>query len=315
VTKHINIIARSNGVGLDSDVLLLDQALTNAGHKVTFSHCRSRNIFQRIFSRKPKYDINIYLERVFPNWFKTAPINVLIPNQERYPERHIHRLKHIDSVFCKSQHAQEIFSKLEVHTQFISFTSKDINLNDSPADYTQFFHLAGSSTLKGTEAILRLWKRHPEWPNLTILQHKHNAPDQVPDNVTLITEHLPVEDLYKLANVKGIHLCTSLSEGWGHYIVEAMSTQALVITTDAPPMNELVNPKRGIIVSVKKSEPRHLGTNFFIDEQQLESTIEEVIKMPQNDIASLGGYARTWYENNNKAFEENIIQAIATLFK
>ena len=314
MVKNINIIARSNGVGLDSDALLLDKVLTKAGHNVTFSHCRSRNIFQKLFSKKSKYDINIYLERVFPNWFNSAPINVLIPNQERFPKRHISRLKGIHSVFCKSKHAQEIFNKLGANTHLISFTSKDIKLESTPTNYNQFFHLAGSSTLKGTHTILNLWESHPEWPNLTILQHRHNAPDSVPDNVTLITDHLSEPELYQLANTKGIHLCTSLSEGWGHYIVEAMSSHALVITTDAPPMNELINSQRGVLVPVKNSEPRHLGTNFFIDSQQLELTIETVIKMQTEDIMTIVNKAREWYEKNDNAFEKSIINAVEDLF-
>jgi len=313
-TKHINIIARSNGVGLDSDALLLNKALTKAGYKVTFSHCRSRSILQKLFSKKTIYDINIYLERVFPNWLNTAPVNILIPNQERFPKRHIDRLKHIDSVFCKSKHAQEIFNKLGANSHFISFTSKDINLNDRNPDYSKFFHLAGSSTLKGTETILRLWENHPEWPNLTLLQHQHNAPDKVPNNVTLITEHLSEPELYHLANTKGIHLCTSLSEGWGHYIVEAMSSHALVITTDAPPMNELITPDRGITVAVSHSEPRHLGTNFFIDEQQLEKVIDNVIKMPDRDKSIIGQKARDWYQNNDVLFQNNIVEALKAIF-
>ncbi len=313
MSKKINIIGRTNGVGLDSDVLLLTQALEHAGHHVTFSHCRSRSLLKKWFSKKHEYDANLFLERVFSVWFRAAKKNILIPNQERFPKRHLGRLNKIDRVFCKSLHALEIFSNLGVSSEYLSFTSKDNYRSDIQPNYSLFFHLAGSSTLKGTECILKLWKKHPEWPTLTLLQHKHNAPEHVPENVTLMTDHLSHNDLTKLANQIGVHLCPSLSEGWGHYIVEAMSCRALVITTDAPPMNELVTNERGIAIPYQFSEPRHLGTNYYVDESKLESAILNVISMQENDKSAIGESARKWYLENHSRFTKNLSNAIENI--
>lgn len=311
---HINIIARSNGVGLDSDASLLQSALESAGHRVTFSHCRSRSFITSLFSKylKTEFDANIFLERTFPAWFSAAPINILIPNQERYPERQLARLKNIDHVLCKSQHALDIFTdlseKYQFQCHFTSFTSKDVHLNDEIPNYSKFFHLAGRSTLKGTDTILKLWAKNPQWPCLTIVQSKDNAPDAVPENVTLIAEHLPYSELIKLANKNGIHLCTSLSEGWGHYIVEAMSAKAVVITTDAPPMNELITPETGILVPFDKSEPRHLGTNFYVNEASLEHAIQAAIDLHTSEKEALGLASRVWFLRNHQRFTNNIAE-------
>ena len=83
----INIIARTNGVGLDRDVDLVHSCLTEAGHDVTVSHCRGISPFRALLPAKPKFDANIFLERVFPRWLSSARKNLLIPNQERFPER------------------------------------------------------------------------------------------------------------------------------------------------------------------------------------------------------------------------------------
>jgi len=313
MSKHINIIARSNGVGLDSDVTLLTQALEQAGHKVTFSHCRSRSLLKKWLCRKPQYDANIFLERIFPVWYGAADKNLLIPNQERFPERHIKRLEKIDHVLCKSHHAKDIFSALGVSTKYISFTSKDIHLNDEIPNYGIFFHLAGRSTLKGTDTILKLWEKHPEWPTLTIVQHKDNAPESVPSNVRLIAEYLPYAELIKLANKHGIHLCPSLSEGWGHYIVEAMSCSALVVTTDAPPMNELISNERGVLVPFHKKEPRHLGTNFSIDSDLLEKEITKLISEKNESKQIKGKLASEWFVENNQQFASNINSALSEI--
>jgi len=304
--QHINIIARTNGVGLDRDVDLIHAALSSAGFEVTVSHCRRISPLNRILPSKPKFDANIFLERVFPRWFGTAKSNLIIPNQERFPHRHLKHLKHIDHVLCKSQHAEEIFTKLGHSTRFIGFTSSDLLDERIQPDYQSFFHLAGRSTLKGTEPILQLWEKHPEWPELTIVQCKENAPEKVPANVHLITDYIPHDEIKKHLNTHGIHLCTSLSEGWGHYIVEAMSCRAAVVTTDAPPMNELITPARGIPVPYCHSEPRHLGTNFHIDSQKLESNIQDLLLMAPEKKQSYGNNARSWFEQNDHSFRENL---------
>ena len=322
MSKHINIIARTNGVGLDSDASLLQTALEAAGHKVTFSHCRSKSLVSSLFGKltkkKPEFDANIFLERTFPAWFDSAAINILIPNQERYPERQLSRLSKIDHVFCKSKHALEIFSKHSEKYKFgchlTSFTSKDVHLNDEIPDYNKFFHLAGRSTLKGTDIILKLWGDNPHWPTLTIVQNKDNAPESVPSNVTLIAEHLPYAELIKLSNKNGVHLCTSLSEGWGHYIVEAMSAKAVVVTTDAPPMNELITPDRGILVPYSRSEPRHLGTNFYVGEAKLEDSIKSLISLNAAEKEALGLAGRAWFLRNHQQFLKNIESTFNSIF-
>jgi hypothetical protein len=46
----------------------------------------------------------------------------------------------------------------------------------------------------------------------------------------------------------GVHLCVSEREGFGHYLNEARGAAAVVITTEHPPMNELVRPGVGVLV-------------------------------------------------------------------
>lgn len=310
---HINLIARTNGVGLDRDVQLVRTELLALGHTVTMSPARGISALRRWFPAKHRYDANIFMERIFPRWLSTAPQNFLIPNQERYPQRQVRYLKQIDQILCKTQHAKEIFSKLCKNSTYIGFTSEDRSDNEVSPDYRKFFHLAGRSTLKGTETLLALWQKHPEWPELTLLQHPQNAPESVAPNVTLISRYVDDSELKQLQNQHGIHLCPSLSEGWGHYIAEAMSVAAVTLVTDAPPMNELVDPTRGILVPFASSEPRHLGTNFFVDPAQLESAITKHIATPTDELADLGRAAKSWFQQNQHQFSEHIKSWATTL--
>ncbi|RLN60176.1 hypothetical protein BBJ29_003376 [Phytophthora kernoviae] len=43
-------------------------------------------------------------------------------------------------------------------------------------------------------------------------------------------------------------LCPSVMEGYGHYINQARSANAFIVTTDAAPMNELITPSSGAMV-------------------------------------------------------------------
>jgi glycosyltransferase involved in cell wall biosynthesis len=298
---HINIIARTNGVGLDQDVDLVHQALTEAGFEVSVSHCRGLPPWAGILPGRPKYDANIFLERVFPRWLGRAKRNFLIPNQERFPRRHLKHLKKIDAVLCKTRHALEIFSEYAEVRQ-IGFTSTDRSLANVAPDYDSCFHLAGRSTLKGTETILDLWGKHPSWPKLTLIQCEENAPASVPDNVRLISRYLTSDELIREMNRHGIHLCTSRSEGWGHYIVEAMSCRSVVVTTDAPPMNELIRPETGILVPYHREEPRHLGTNFFVDPEELAASLSQVFEMEEAEKSNYGEKARQWFKGNHETF-------------
>ena len=162
---------------------------------------------------------------------------------------------------CKTQHALDLFSQ-HAQAQYIGFSSSDRALPEGIAKDKSCFHLAGRSTLKGTETILSLWEKHPAWPELTLIQCKENAAKSVPHNVRLLSGYLSTEALIQEMNRHKIHLCTSLSEGWGHYIVEGMSCRALVITTDAPPMNEIIRPGTGILVPYHREEARHLEPIF-----------------------------------------------------
>src|SRR5690606_23451228 len=115
---------------------------------------------------------------------------------------------------------------------------------------------------------------------------------EVPANVKLLSRVVPADELRRLQNTCGVHLCPSLSEGWGHYIVEAMSCGAVVLTTDGPPMNELVQPDRGVVLPYDRSEPRHLGRNFHVNTRSVEKAVSRVLALSDAEKRALGERAR-----------------------
>jgi glycosyltransferase involved in cell wall biosynthesis len=308
--KTVVIIGRKNGAGLEQDAELVMQALATGDYQV---RCVAPRDWRAFLFGGVKADIVIYLERVFPWWNGRGKQRFLIPNQERFPARDIPRLGRMTGVLCKTRHAEEIFKKLHAAVAYTGFTSPDRSLADAGPDYERFFHLAGRSTVKGTDVLLALWTRHPEWPELTLVQHPDNAPAAVPANVRLISRRVSDAELKELQNTCGVHVCPSLSEGWGHYIVEAMSCRAVVVTTDETPMNELIAPERGLLVPAKRTESRHLGTNFYVDTAKLEQAITALVAQSTQDKERCGQNARVWFEENNRAFLANFPRLLGLL--
>ena len=108
--------------------------------------------------------------------------------------------------------------------------------------------------MKNTAPVVEAWLRHPEWPNLTVVSHRSEHQYLAEEcrkarNIKFITDWLSDEDRRWLRNIHGVHICPSEMEGFGHYINEARSVKALVIGSNASPMNELVQEnENGILI-------------------------------------------------------------------
>ena len=136
---------------------------------------------------------------------------------------------------------------------------------------------------------MRVWQRHPQWPRLVLVQHAGGgAAAPAAQNIDARVGYLSDQELRTLQNESVFHLCLSLTEGWGHYIVEAMSVGCVTITVDARPMNELVGADRGVLVPYRRTGTQRLATTYLFDEAGLEAAIERTIAMSDEECAQLG---------------------------
>lgn len=298
-------------MGLVKDAELLAGVLTPGNYRIEQNLFKTNKLskwFQRLAipgsSASPS--INIFLERLHPTLFKSAKLNVLMPNPEWTLPKWIPHLPELDYVLVKTRHAETIFSELGCKTRFTGFSSED-RWMPNVAKQVGFFHLAGKSTNKGTESLIALWKKQPNWPLLTIVQHPNKAEsDASTHNIRHIVRYLDDVELKLMQNQHQFHLCISDTEGFGHYLMEAMSMQAVVITTDAPPMNELVTEERGLLVGYDRTSKQNLATCYHVDEAQLQSTIEHALNMKAEQTLELGLAARNYFLRNDADFRERI---------
>jgi glycosyltransferase involved in cell wall biosynthesis len=325
---RINLIAWDNPRGLGHDVRLLADTLVALGHELELTRLGPRRHDGRWRSawlhlkmawrwlasggRQARlYDLNIALEHVRPPFMRLARRNALVPNPEWLSPRSQRYLPRFDAVLCKTRHAAEIFTARGCRALHIGFDSVDCHRPDVPREPT-FLHLAGASQLKGTQRLLAVWQRHPEWPKLVVVQAPAtDAPAPVPAaNVEYRIGHIDTDEVRRLQNTHAVHLCLSETEGWGHYLVEAMSCGALVITCDAPPMHELVDASRGLLVRTGAGAPFNLAQRYCFDEAALERVIEQVLAMPPAQRLALGAQARAWFEDNHRNFAARLEAAL-----
>ena len=117
--------------------------------------------------------------------------------------------------------------------------------------------------------------------------------------------------LRELQNRHEFHLCLSQTEGWGHYIPEAESVGAVVLATDAAPMNELVGPERGMLIASSPIDRQHLAVTHAFDEDDLEQAVTVAIGLEASARERLGTAARAWFLQNKRTFPERLAAALA----
>ena len=329
----VRLIGKANGVGLSRDFDLLSAALAAAGCEVMRRPCeradrkRRRGVLTRLGARLRRlplaarrrnaaapFDLNIMLEHVWPQFLHEARGNVVVPNPEWFDRRDVAFLPYIDRIWAKTSYAQALFVARGCSSSWIGFDSEE-RYWPQIARERRFFHLAGRSPLKGTERLLALWHRHAEWPPLTVVQDisVQTGAGALPANILLHNGYLSDEALRSLQNSHRFHLCTSEAEGWGHYIVEAMSTRAVTLTCDAPPMNELIDARRGLLVEGLSAGRHNLACLYRFDDRALERAVERALALSPSEVEAMGDAARSWFVSNKRGFAGRIARALAEL--
>lgn len=228
--KKVNIIYYDNGAGTTKDAIIIDKCLNS---KFDISHVP-------IGTRQPDADINIFVQNIDCNnecYLSPSVTNILIPNLEWMDRYCISLLPKLDYVFAKTAESFACLSKLHSSVIYTGFTSIDRHISSIIKD-KGFFHHAGKSIQKNTEAVIEVFSK-TDIP-ITVVDATNRFKDKVTSNITYIGEYVQEEYLNELYNRHQYHICCSINEGWGHYFYESLSCNSTVITVDASPLNELI---------------------------------------------------------------------------
>ncbi len=343
---NIIILFSGTGRGLKKDAEILNTALTGMGHycqqirlepkpewRKRASHYRYRLVdllvparYQRLFYKfwlmgitclrtLPKADLVIHLQNTHPSYLPIRARHWLIPNQEWFIQARQPYLDFIDKVLCKTHHAVTIYSKLHSAAHYLGFNGSPAR-KQQPApvkNFRTFLHVSGNSQFKGTNALLACWAQHPEWPVLTVVSnHLSSRPNPLPANI-VHHQNLPDETLINHWQQAGFAIIPSEVEGYGQVLAEAMSYGCITITTNAPPMNELVSENRGILIVAEKAGKFRLGTRYQVTQEGIEQAVEQALVLDQASQQALSENAVSWYQNNHQAFEQRLSSFIDEL--
>ena len=259
--------------------------------------------------------VKIFLETLPLHELLDGTIKIFVPNPEWLMPQDEWKLGLIDVIACKSKDVVETFTRRDLPVYYLGFTSEDRFSPASTLDRREYLHIASGGYQKGTAEIIEAWRRHPEWPNLTILAGKSPIVVEGAHNLTVIREWCSDEDLRRHMQRCGVHVCCSNSEGFGHTIVEAMSCGVLVITTDFPPMNELIDESRGVLVRTRSSKPMRYGRFAQLDRTDIERAVSQSITMEENDYQTRCHAARAWFLQERAAFEKRLAGLLASALR
>jgi Glycosyl transferases group 1 len=321
----VNLVAWDHGGGLSTDLDVLTTLLCSLGCRVKINGWPKhyRNV-ARIAGRLGRglqrgyallggssYDVNIFIEQIYPRFIPQARLNCLIPNPEWFGDGNMPHLSHIDWVLCKTMSAFEAFSGSGRNRRYLGFTSPDKLSQDvaRPAEI-MCLHIGGASLEKGTAAVVEAWRRRPDWPRLLVIGNRKNyvgGPGPLMEtplvaNIEWVDRYVDAIELKKYQNACVVHVCPSEAEGFGHIIVEGMSCEAVVITTDGAPMNEIVSNDRGFLARASGTEHMRRGTRYLVDVEDLNCQIDRVLAMQPDQRRALGKNARRWYLSQRDAF-------------
>uniref|UniRef100_M4BZU3 Glycosyl transferase family 1 domain-containing protein n=1 Tax=Hyaloperonospora arabidopsidis (strain Emoy2) TaxID=559515 RepID=M4BZU3_HYAAE len=173
-------------------------------------------------------------------------------------------------------------------------------------------------------AVLECWLSRPNFPPLdvyldqdmysTALKDVYDEQIQAqpePKKVALHTGRVPSSEFGKMMTEATFLLFTSVLEGYGHYINQARANAAVIVTTNALPMNELLSPESAILVSHPSTgvNKQLLGGTFdgkhglrgvkgmasYVKGPEICNAVERVLAMTPEERQAMGERARKQY--------------------
>lgn len=297
----VALVSRDNGVGLSADMGLLEAILVAGGHHVTRVEWSARAM--------PRVDVAIFLELWSRRLAAFARRTVGVFNLEWFQTSWQRDLAGITQLWAKSEDALNVYRRLGLRSaSYTGFAARDLH-DPSVTRTPTALHLRGHSDLKNTQAVIDCWRRDPKLPPLTIISA---VPLEVPAHVRLLGRISDAE-LRTEMNRATLHICPSRAEGWGHYIAEGLSVGALVVTMDASPMREHVQPDRGVLITPSIAGRRGLVAEYGVSVRQLGEAVRHAAAIPERRRAIMSARAREHFALRNAEFAETALSLLARI--
>lgn len=311
----IDIFVPSHSRGLMVDALVLQRMLGKNNVRILSIPIQAYGDPSREKEKnldfEPNAEIALFIERVFEHeLLRHYSKCVFLPNPEWLTEKDKKAANRIVNEFWhKTRFGMNLLLKIfpDKKHKYTGFTS--LNTPSEARDYSKFAHFPGKSKTRHTQDVIDIWLNDSTLPTLTFQTYGEGT--KIPrwinfGNLKFFIGFLEDEALHSEFKENGVHICTSQMEGFGHYINEARSIGALIITLDAPPMNELIDSSCGILVPVEKALIHNHGLRFIATQKAIANGISQAINMPISERKKLGTNARNRFIKEQLEFHSQL---------
>jgi DNA-directed RNA polymerase subunit K/omega len=288
-------------------------------------------------NEEPRHaDINIFIDSILhADKLKYARVNMLSVNPEVFlnsketKDVQVEIYRKINTMLCKSKYGAEFMNMIKKKynfsytVQMLKFTSIFPPLPDKMVrSEDKILHLAGANNWKNTPDVIKTWLEYPDLPPLVIVIYgvgyrsltdylsKEDLERALKSkNIIWHKKELPFDQIVEYKHKYRLQLCPSLAEGYGHYINEGRISRAVVITTNAPPMNELITSTSGILIECLPSQIHPKKNDYkmcYVEPRQVYEAVKRALALSEKEKSSLGNQAYTNYKKDTAFFAQHL---------
>lgn len=292
---RFNVISNiANGVGLQRDYELLSQLLKDRGHEVAGVDFRA--------SLAPRADVNIFLEVITPGMLGSARETWIVPNSEWWYPAWDGFIPAVRRVLCKTLDCLKIWSqKAPGKATYIGWEAEDIYRPEVERKKS-FLHMAGKSSTKGTTAVIEAWERHKIPHPLTVVNSRSIW------RASGVVRYLPWmnrEDAIRTINGHRFFIMPSEYEGFGQSLYEAAGCGSVILTTDAPPMNEMPWLARQCQVQVASHGQMRAATISRVSADGVAKAVNAAVALSDSEIEKHSIAARNGFLSAREKFRKS----------
>ncbi len=290
-----------NGIGLQKDYELLRNFLEELGHEVEGQQFDKPAI-------EENFDLGIWIETISEHLIPIARKWWYFANCEWLRAEYVRPIqRHCEKVFAKTRDAEKELRQKFSNVHYVGFLTED-KMDESVPREKKFLHLGGNGGHRGTNQVISAWREYRYWNGikaedapLTVVSNSSTVERvQGVPGVTFI-KRATDEEVKHLQNSHLFHILPSSYEGFGHALHEAQSVGAVILTTDAPPMNEMGAPFHVVPDKVQKL---NFGALNHVSAKAIREIVPKMLEQPSHEIARFQSEARARFEKGNQEFKD-----------
>lgn len=239
-----------------------------------------------LFNEQPYFKIVAVTKKKYPNVKICAYIDyyteALIPWYNIYDFVICNTLRHMQAL---ENHPQSFYLRWGTDTEIF----KPSNKKEDSSQVT-FFHSVGMSTRKGTDVLIRAYIGGELYKRSKLVIHTQIPIERVCGYSKFQLQEYGIEVIEKTVTAPGlyylgdVYVYPTRLDGLGLTMYEALASGLPVITTNYPPMNEIIDNTVGKLVEVERNYCRrdaYYWPMSICDEKSLSRAIEYYIDHPE----------------------------------